>query len=54
MNKMPGQRYTVKPAILKSKMGRNISIETGTAVVYIRVTTFQDGADPKHKYNRTH
>ena len=49
---MSGQRYTVKPAILTG--GRNVSKETGKAIVYIRVTTFQHGEKPKSKYNRTH
>ena len=51
---MPEQRYTVKPTILTSKSGRNVSKQTGEAVVYIRVTTFQYGTKPKSKYNRTH
>lgn len=49
---MTSQRYTVKLAILTG--GRKVSKETGKAVVYIRVTTFQYGAKPKTKYNRTH
>jgi integrase len=50
---MPEQRYTLKPTILTSKSGRNVSKLTGEAVVYIRVTTFQHGERPKTKYNRT-
>jgi integrase len=50
---MLSQRYKLKPAILTSKSGRNVSKQTGEAVVYIRVTTFREGEPPKSKYNRT-
>ena len=46
---MPEQSYTVKPTIFTSKSGRNVSKETGEAVVYIRVTTLQHGEKPKTK-----